>query len=301
MTRAARSSAALATAILALALPEPLAARESPRGLTAGILAGASHPTPAFPPDPAEATVLLGGINESWLSLAAWVPMHAAAGRQVFGCAYDQRVDDLETSARRLAVALARLNKGGVRRLHVVAYSMGGWVAKAALDRMTADGSIATFDSIDLTALATPWGGFERANIAWRLRALPTRGIARAISRAIGKPMAFEVGSRTPFVRARRSPLPPHVTFHVFESAEDEIAAPRTAEERENYEAVVALATERVTIPGARHADMRGPVFVSAPSAAFRLPSSPAETPATGESVDFVDLELLMSLREGFR
>ena len=112
--------------------------------------------------------------------------------------------------------------------------------------------------------------------------------------------MAFEVGSRTPFVRARRCALPPHVRFHVFESAEDEIAAPRTAEERENYEAVVALATERVTIRGARHPDMRGPVFVSAPLAAFRLPSSPAERPATRAFVDFADMYVLMSLRGGF-
>lgn len=49
------------------------------------------------------------------------------------------------------------------------------------------------------------------------------------------------------------------MTFRVFEGAEDEIATPRTAEERENYEAVVARATERGTVPRARHADMRGP------------------------------------------
>jgi hypothetical protein len=73
----------------------------------------------------------------------------------------------------------------------------------------------------------------------------------------IGKPMGFEVGSRTPFVRARRAPLPPRVTFHVFEGGADEIATPRTAEERENYEAVVALAVTRTTIRGARHTDMR--------------------------------------------
>ena len=63
---------------------------------------------------------------------------------------------------------------------------------------------------------------------------------------------------------------------------------------------MVALATERVTIRGARHADMRGPVFVSAPLAAFRLPSSPAERPATRAFVDFADMDVLMSLRGGF-
>ena len=207
--------------------------------------------------DTADAAILIGGINDTWRSLGDWVPVHAAAGRQVLGYTYDQRHDDLDTCARRLAAALTSLAGQGVRRLHVTAYSMGGWVAKAALDRMTADGSIDLFETIELTALATPWGGFGRANIVWRLRHVPTAGIARAFARAIGKPMGFEVGSRTPFVRARRAPLSPRVSFHVFEGGADETATPRTPEERENYEAVVALAATRTVIRGARHADMR--------------------------------------------
>ena len=244
----------LATAI-ALVFPLPAVAR-SRAGLTPAIVTLGDALSDR---DPAEAAVLLGGIHESWLSLAAWVPIHVAAGRQVFGYAYDQRRDDLQTSAHGLAEDLAGLGQQGVRRLHVVAYSMGGWVAKAALDAMAADGSIAAFDSVELTTLATPWGGFQRANVVWHLRAVPTRRLARAFSRAIGKPMGFEVGSRTSFVRARRAALPQHVTFRLFEGAEDEIATPATAEERENYEAVVAVVTERVIVPRARHADMRGP------------------------------------------
>ena len=204
-----------------------------------------------------DAAILVGGINDTWRSLDDWVPVHAAAGRRVLGYTYDQRHDDLETCARRFAESLEGLAGQGARRLHITAYSMGGWVAKAALDRMTADGSIDVFESVELTTLATPWGGFGRANIVWRLRRVPTTGIARAFSRAIGKPMGFEVGSRTPFVRARRAPLSPRVTFHVFEGGADETATPRTREERENYEAVVALAATRTLVRGARHADMR--------------------------------------------
>ena len=212
---------------------------------------------PSVATRPQEVAILIGGINDTWRSLDGWVPVHAEAGRAVLGYTYDQRHDDLATSARRLAQALDVLAAQGVRRLHITAYSMGGWVAKAALDRMTADGSIEAFDTIDLTALATPWGGFGRANIVWHLRSVPTPGLARAFSRVIGKPMGFEVGSRTPFVRARRAALSPRVTFHVFEGGADEVATPRTAEERENYEAVVALAATRVTVHGARHIDMR--------------------------------------------
>jgi alpha/beta hydrolase family protein DUF900 len=259
MARVGRLAPVFAT-VFAVAMPSSVVASKR-AGLTPAIVATAGDASIARDADPAEAVVLLGGVNESWLGLAAWVPVHVAARRQVFGYAYDQGKDDLETSARGLAEALDGLSARGVRRLHVTAYSMGGWVAKAALDGMAVDGAIAAFDSIELTTLATPWGGFHRANVVWRLRAVPTRSCARAFARAIGKPMGFEVGSRTPFVRARRAVLPRRVTFRVFEGAADEIATPRTAEERENYEAVVALATDRVTVPWARHADMRGPRF----------------------------------------
>ena len=234
-----------------------VAAGPARHGFTPVEIESAPDPSRARAGDSGDAAILIGGINDTWRSLGDWIPVHAAAGRRVLGYTYDQRHDDLDTGARRLAEALEGLAGQGVRRLHITAYSMGGWVAKAALDRMTADGSIDTFERIELTTLATPWGGFGRANIVWRLRHVPTTGIARAFSRAIGKPMGFEVGSRTPFVRARRAPLSPRVTFHVFEGGADETATPRTREERENYEAVVALAATRTLVRGARHTDMR--------------------------------------------
>jgi hypothetical protein len=136
---------------------------------------------------------------------------------------------------------------------------MGGWIAKAALDRMTVDGTIAEFESVQLVALATPWGGFERANIAWHLRFFPTPGLARMLSRLMARPMGFEVGSATPFIRALRAPLPAHVAFYICEGGADEVATPRARQERENYEAVAALARQRIRIPGATHRDMSHP------------------------------------------
>ena len=41
------------------------------------------------------------------------------------------------------------------------------------------------------------------------------------------------------------------------EGGADETATPHTREERENYEAVVALAATRTLVRGACHADMR--------------------------------------------
>jgi hypothetical protein len=217
----------------------------------------AATPLPAR--DPAAAAVLIGGINDSWQGLAGWVPLHAAAGRRVLGFAYDQKHTDLATNAQTLEVELLGLRRDGVRRLHITAYSMGGWIAKAALDRMAANGTLAEFETVELVALATPWGGFERANVAWKLRFFPTPGLARRLSRVLELPMGFEVGSATPFVRDRRTPLPANVAFYVCEGGADEVATPRTRQERENYEAVVALARRRIRIPGATHRDMSVP------------------------------------------
>ena len=72
----------------------------------------------------------------------------------------------------------------------------------------------------------------------------------------IDRACASEWPGRIPFVRARRAPLPPTVTFHVLEGGADEIATPRSDEERENYEAVMALAATRVLVAHARHRDM---------------------------------------------
>jgi hypothetical protein len=224
--------------------------------------AGAARLVPDTSPpahDPASAAILIGGIDDSWRCLAGWEPLHAAAGERVLGFSYDQKRTDLATNAQRLEVELLGLRREGVRRLSITAYSMGGWIAKAALDRMTVDGAIAEFESVQLVALATPWGGFERANIAWHLRFFPTPGLARTLSRLMERPMGFEVGSATPFIHALRAPLPVHVAFYVCEGGADEVATPHARQERENYEAVAALARRRIRIPGANHRDMSVP------------------------------------------
>ena len=249
----AQPPSAPVAAVLALALCASAAGAKT----VAGPSLVPATSTPAR--DPAAAAILIGGINDSWRRLAGWTPLYAASGPRVLGFAYDQKHTDLATNAQRLEVELLGLRRDGVRRLSITAYSMGGWIAKAALDRMTEDGTIAEFESIQLVALATPWGGFDRANLAWRLRFFPTPGLARQISKILEVPMGFEVGSATPFIHARRAPLPANVAFYVCEGGADEVATPRTRQERENYEAVAALARRRIRIPGATHREMSAP------------------------------------------
>ena len=241
--------------VFALALVSCVAAASAKTVAARGLVPATSRPAR----DPASAALLIGGIDDSWTRLAGWEPLQSTPAQRVLGFAYDQKRTDLATNAQRLEVELLGLRRDGVRRLSITAYSMGGWIAKAALDRMTADGTIAEFESVQLVALATPWGGFERANIAWHLRFFPTPSLARILARVMERPMGFEVGSATPFIHALRAPLPAHVAFYICEGGADEVATPRTRQEWENYEAVVALARRRIRIPGATHRDMSVP------------------------------------------
>lgn len=187
----------------------------------------------------------------------------------------------MAAAAADLEQALEVLSSSGTRRLFVTAFSMGGWIAKAALDAMVRSGAILRFESVELVALGTPWGGFSWANLPWHLRWFPMPMTARGLARIVRRPMAFEVGSSSAFVRARRAPLPGHVRFVVCDGGADRVAGPRTRGERANYAAVVGIATRHVSVAGATHDDLRLPRDgLSSPGSDVRSPdvaAAPAE------------------------
>lgn len=207
--------------------------------------------------DPVSTAVLIGGIHDSWRSLESWIPLHTGAGRTVCGYTFDYRRRSMASGAAGLEHALEDLAASGTRRLFITAFSMGGWIAKAAVDAMVRNGGIHRFERVELVALGTPWGGFSRADPLWHLRWFPTPGLARALARVIRRPMAFEVGAASAFIRARQAALPRHVNFIVCDGGADRTAGPRTTRERVNYDAVLSIATRRVSVPRATHDDLR--------------------------------------------
>jgi hypothetical protein len=234
-----------AVAVITLAPVVPAAA-DIPRLACGGSRANVS-----------ETSVLIGGMEDSWRSLDGWAAEHASAGRRVCGYEYDSGRHTMSEAAARLERDLDALASSGTRRLYITAYSMGGWIAKAALDSMARRGTIQWYERVELVALGTPWGGYTRANLPWHLRWFPLPGVARGIARMVQRPMAFEVGASSSFVRERQAPLPGNVDFVICDGGADHVARPRTAEERANYSAVVNIATRRVSLPGATHVDLR--------------------------------------------
>jgi hypothetical protein len=202
------------------------------------------------------ASILVGGINDTWHVLDPWAPRDAKKGWHVLGFPYDQRRKTNAQNAAILARELRSLQATGVTRVRITAHSMGGLIVKAALDEMQADGSLARFERVDFTALGTPWGGFDSANSAHSMRNFPG---AKAIMKLVGKPMSFEMGSKSPFIKDRDAPLPPNVRFTMKIGLADDIATPRSDRERANFEAVRRLATSVVEVDGAGHMDVARP------------------------------------------
>ena len=149
-----------------------------------------------------DTSVLIGGMEDSWRSLDGWAVQHASAGRRVCGYEYDSGRQTMSEAAAGLERDLDALASAGTRRLYITAYSMGGWIAKAALDSMARRGTIQRYERVELVALGTPWGGYTRANLPWHLRWFPLPGVARGIARMVQRPMAFEVGASSSFVRS---------------------------------------------------------------------------------------------------
>ena len=241
-----------AVIVLGTLLPAAEASGGAPR-------AGGLLTCDRFGDDATGTAVLIGGIGDDWRSLREWVPLHAKAGLRVCGYSYDSRRVTMSAAARELQRVVEGLPLSESRRLRFTGFSMGGWIAKAALDAMVESATIRRHEEVDLLALGTPWGGFSSANVVWRLRSFPSPAIARGIARLIGRPMAFEVGARSPFVHERRAPLPARVRFLVCEGDADRVARPRTRQERANHAAVLAAATRRVMLAGATHEDLRRP------------------------------------------
>lgn len=200
--------------------------------------------------------ILVGGIRETYESLNAWGDVYAAQGYCVVGFVYDYRADTLTQNAAELAAALVALGTAGAKDVVIVAHSMGGLVARAAVLKAGADG-VWGYDSVNLVALGTPWGGFAVAN--------PTQWLpfAAAIAKLIGMPMGIEIGNNAPFMAALTRDLPERVTLSVYEGGFDHIATPDTASGKQLYAANVAAATRRVLVPAADHMTLLDPQLVA--------------------------------------
>lgn len=140
---------ALAPAVEA---PAPVAGRPV-SGVAEAFLRGEA-------PDGRPAAVLIHGLLGDAQEMAA-VAERLGRRRQVFFLEYpDFRVEP-SLNGRALAARLAQLRGalGDGKPLLIVGHSLGGFVARAALNEMTASGELARWGRVRVVCVDTPWHG----------------------------------------------------------------------------------------------------------------------------------------------
>jgi pimeloyl-ACP methyl ester carboxylesterase len=125
----------------------------------------------------------------------------------------------LSLASRLLYESLLDLKKRyGFTTLYIVAHSMGGLITR---DLLT--GHDLSREGITVkvyVTLASPWTGFESANMAFTV---PSKKL----------PVWYDVTSASAFIsRVLRAKLPPHVNYYLFYGKEDSVAAGKALDER---------------------------------------------------------------------
>jgi pimeloyl-ACP methyl ester carboxylesterase len=235
---------ARAAALLAMLLCIPLcrAASQSPATETMHLLSGSGDGS-------TRAVIVFGGIYESYHYWDSWLPSLAAPQTNVYGFDHNHTSTDMRMAAHLLASELGRLNDAGIVNVTIIAHSMGGLVAKAALDELVASGNAAKFARVELYAFGTPWGGFLFAEPA---HILPGSVF---ISHLIGLPMGPDIGPQSGFMQSLSKPLPANMRLNLYVGSEDRMASPGMYLTRKRYDAVEAIAGSVTFLEGLRHKD----------------------------------------------
>jgi hypothetical protein len=195
------------------------------------------------------AVVLVGGIHGSYHYLDSWVPALSSSDNLVVGWDHNHQTSTMKEGAHTLAEALNNLKASGITDVTVVAYSMGGLVAKGAIDELSRTGEAEGFQSLDLHALGTPWGGFAAADI---IRYLPGTEL---ISNAIGYPMGMEMGPGSDYMSSLTREMPSNGEMHLYTSSADSVATPEVDSTKARYASIEANATSATEIADFKHGD----------------------------------------------
>ena len=112
--------------------------------------------------DPAKIPVVfVHGIGGSPQDFVKLIPSLDQSRFQAWFFTYPSgyRLDKVSTALATMLEIVTK--KYGIRRIHIVAHSMGGLVSRAAILKMDADGNGATADRF--VTISTPWAGHEAA------------------------------------------------------------------------------------------------------------------------------------------
>jgi pimeloyl-ACP methyl ester carboxylesterase len=195
------------------------------------------------------AVILVGGIYETSRYFDAWVPALASSDTVVFGWDHDHRTKSMPESAKVLARRIDELRAEGITDVMLIAHSMGGLVAKGAIDELSRTGEAERFSHLRVCAFGTPWGGYTLADLAL---IMPW---SESISRLIGYPMGPDIGPDSAYMKSLASPLPPNAELNIYVGSIDDVALPDTRFTKARYKSVEVRASAIMTIEGFNHVE----------------------------------------------
>lgn len=198
---------------------------------------------------PRHAVLLVGGINDTYRYFDNWVATLAGTDGIVLGWNHEHRSMKMAASAAMLAQDLDRLRLIGMPEVTIVAHSIGGLIAKGAIDELSRNGKAHAFTRLDLHAFGSPWGGF--AILKFTLK-IPGSAV---VSRLLGYPMAYELKPGSSYLASLSRPMPENGAMHLYVGNADNIALPGRSVTRRHYASVEAHAATITLIEGATHDD----------------------------------------------
>lgn len=238
MNRLRRLNAVLLTAMVSLCV-----------GTGSGFAADGSSPVDEL--QITHAVILVGGIHETSHYFDGWVPALAAPDTVVLGWDHDHQTTSMKESARLLARRISELSAQGITDVTIVAHSMGGLVAKGAIDELSRRGEAERFAHLEIRAFGTPWGGYAFADM------VPFLPGSETISTAIGYPMGPDIGPHSDYMKNLAQPMPANGELHIYLGTADNIARPEGARTKERYKSIEARAVSVMDIEGFNHVAYR--------------------------------------------
>jgi pimeloyl-ACP methyl ester carboxylesterase len=193
-----------------------------------------------------KAVILVSGIHEKGDYFEKWEGKLSQPDNAVLGYTRNHQTGSMTESAHELAGAIKELKAYGITDVHVISHSMGGLVAKAALNELAATGESKNFNRIEFDAFGAPWGGFAVVDY------LPA---VKTVSKMIDFPMAAEMSPHSAFMQSLAADWPSNMQFNVYHGTADTISGPEVEATKERFAATVNKADSMTYINDFKHDD----------------------------------------------
>lgn len=218
-------------------------------------------------PPPADAAIVIGGVNSTWHAMEKWLPLIAervdgpiyayeglrGPGRQPHNADYAQ--DNISAIADALiAIREGANGKAPASSILLQTYSFGGIAAQGAIQELAArkdaqgQSELSKFKAIDLIAIAPPDCGFSVSDALLAIPSPLMEWIAKPATKALGFAMSADMGTQSALFKTISQPHPSNVRITSIRAVGDTVSSPIDAASADRKSKVLAQADAIITL-----------------------------------------------------